>query len=247
MSANLAALLALGIAASATPSGSSVPANLLRIELRFDQRLAALDMRYVHLLDASGQPIDGALLDIALPDNAGRGFAVLMHPGRIKRGVGPNLAVGPALTEGGYVTLLVDDPRLARPLTRHWRIAAPLRQALAPASWRLQRPLIGSRQALRIGFGSAINASGVALIGIATSRGERVKGSAALVAGETEWRFTPTSPWKAGAYQVRVHSSLEDPAGNRICSAFEQRHQSSAHCDTEARIEFQLTRGAHDE
>ncbi len=247
MLANLLAALPLALAAGAplasgavTPSGPSVPENLLRIEVLLDRPLGApLDMRFVHLYGATGKRIDDALLDLALPDQDGRRFAVLMHPGRVKSGVGPNLALGPALREGDSVTLVVDDPRQGRTITKRWRVGAALRDALAPARWQLDAPAAG-RQALSVTFPSAINASAASLIAVAGADGRRLAGKAWLDAGETVWRFVPSSNWRPGAYQLRVHPSLEDPAGNRLCSAFEQPNQRARQCDSEARVAFRV-------
>jgi len=46
------------------------------------------------------------------------------------------------------------------------------------------------------------------------------------------------APWPvvAGAYLLRIHPGLEDPQGNRLCSAFEQAGQSAQLCQDEGRI-----------
>lgn len=226
-------------AGSVTPSGDSIPANLLRLELRLDQPLPPpLEMRYVHLLDASGRSIDDALLDIALPSQDERGYTILMHPGRVKSGVGANLALGPALRENEEVSLLIDDPRLRRPLRKTWRVSAPLRLPIATGQWRLEAPAPGGRQALTLRLAAPLNAGAAQMIAIAGDDGRRVGGRAWLEAGESVWRFAPATPWRAGGYAVRVHPDIEDPAGNRLCSAFEQAGQSARRCDSEARISF---------
>jgi hypothetical protein len=130
-----AALLALPLAASAapllTPSGPAVPENLLRIVLHLDAPLSApLDMRHVVLLGSDGVAIDGAFLDLPLAGSDGKSLTLLLHPGRIKTGVGPNVALGPALRAGQSVVLRIDDPQLGRVVQRHWQVQPPLRQAI---------------------------------------------------------------------------------------------------------------------
>src|SRR5437879_1650774 len=91
------------------PSGSSIPENLLRIELRFSAPLAGtLAMRLVRLLDAERQEIEGAFLDLPLWSADGSRVAFLLHPGRVKSGVGANVTHGRALHAGSNVTLVVD-------------------------------------------------------------------------------------------------------------------------------------------
>lgn len=239
-SAFLLPLALAGAAGTITPSGPEVPANLLRIEVHFDRPLPAVPMQAIVLRDAAGRAIDDALLDIALPDKDERSLVILMQPGRIKHGVGPNMAIGPALHEGERISIEIQDPRLARPLTRSWRVGAARESQLAPASWTLHAPPVRSKTPLVLALPAAINASAAPLIAVAGADGRRIAGKAVLGAGETEWRFVPAAPWQPGSYEVRVHPSLEDPEGNRLCAAFEQRRQSEQRCDREASIAFRV-------
>lgn len=227
-----------GATGTITPSGPEVPANLLRIEVQFDRPLPALPMRAIVLRGADGKPVADALLDIALPDQGERNLVILMQPGRIKHGVGPNLAVGPALHEGDRVSIEIRDPRLARPLVRSWHVGAAVERKVAPVEWNLHAPAARSKMPLLLDLPAAVNASAAALIAVAGPDGRRIAGKARLDRGETTWRFVPAAPWKQGRYQVRVHPALEDPAGNRLCAAFEERRQSEQRCDEEAVLDF---------
>jgi hypothetical protein len=224
-----------------SPSGDSVPENLLRIELNLAQPVdGPLDMRRVHLLDDTGARIDDALLDLALPSTDGKSVAILMHPGRIKSGVGPNVVLGVALHAGVRVTLVVDDPTFGPMVKKQWLVAPALRAPIATAQWRVHAPAAGTRAPLMVTLPAPLNASADQLIGVAAANGQRVPGAASLQAGETEWRLLPTSPWRAGDYALRIHPSIEDPAGNRLCAAFEQAHQSELACDADATIRFTI-------
>lgn len=240
--------LAIGASAAAQrpagqllPSGDSVPANLLRLELELDRPLAPPPAsRYVHLLNAQGKPVADAFLDIVLPSRDERRFTILLHPGRIKNGVGPNLAFGPALRAGESITVRIDDPRLARSVTRTWLVTGALSAPIRPGEWKLDLPAAGGRKALAVRLPVALNASAVELLAIAKDSGARLNGIAAFGEGELVWRFVPAAPWRAGKYELRVHPSIEDPAGNRLCSAFEQERQSARKCDEQARVAFEI-------
>jgi hypothetical protein len=243
-----AALLALALAlapgpglagARVTPSGPAVAENLLRIELHLDRPLAApLDLEHVVLLDSAGDPVRNAFLELPLSDRSGKTITLLLHPGRIKRGVGPNAALGPALRSGQSVTLRIDDPQLGRPLAQRWLVTAPLRQRIAPAQWQLQAVRRGGRQPLRVIAPAALDGAAAGQIAIQGPDGQRVVGTATLAAGEREWRFTPSRHWRPGAYLLRIHPQLEDPQGNRLCSAFEQAGQSAQLCQDEGQVAF---------
>ena len=241
-----AALLVLALApgpglagATVTPSGPTVAENLLRIELHLDRPMAApLDMEHVVLLDSAGVPVRDAFLDLPLSDRSGTTVTLLLHPGRIKSGVGPNVALGTALRSGQFVTLRVDDPQVGRPLERRWLVTAPLRQRIDPGQWQVQAVRRGGRQPLRVIAPAALDGAAAGQIAIQGPDGRRLPGAATLAAGEREWRFTPTRHWRPGAYVLRIHPRLEDPQGNRMCSAFEQAGQSAQLCEDEGQVAF---------
>lgn len=228
-----------GAAPRITPSGPGVPENLLRIEVQLDAPLAApLDMRRVVLRDSAGAVRSDALLDLALPSQDGMSVSLLLHPGRIKSGVGPNLALGPALHPGETVTLTISDPQLGAPLHTSWSVEAAVRDAIEPRRWTVHPVTVGGRTALRIDFPGALDGLAAGLIAVQAPDGRRLAGQAVLAPGERSWRFTPLLPWRAGRYLLRIHPSLEDPQGNRLCSAFEQAEQSKQACQQEGRLEF---------
>lgn len=90
-----------------------------------------------------------------------------------------------------------------------------------PASWRIEAPAAGTRAGVIVTFpkpldhGLLMRALGVRL------NGQPVDGDIVIERGETRWTFTPSHPWRAGAYQLLALDILEDPAGNQIGRAFE--------------------------
>lgn len=235
-------LLLAGVLGTVSPSGTSVPANLLRIELRFGQPLPALPLRHIVLRSADGAPIDSAVLDLTLASKDERSLVVLMHPARVKQGLGAQQALGRALREGDQVSITVDDPRLAQPLRHAWRVGPAIEDRIDPSRWSLRAPPAGGRAPLVLKLPAPLNASAAGLIAVAGPGERRIAGQTAWHTGETEWRFTPASPWRAGAYRVRLHPDLEDPAGNRLCAPFEERRQSTRNCTEEGAIGFRIAR-----
>lgn len=224
-----------------SPSGPTVPENLLRIEIAFSSPLRApLDMAHVALLDATGQPIRDAFLDLPLPSSDGRRVSLLLHPARVKSGVGANVALGRALAVGSTVSLRVDDPMLARPVERTWQVVAFDRDPPAPERWLLDLPPAGSRAALEVRLDAPITASAQGLVAVRAPDGTRLAGRHELTRGETRWRFFPAKPWRPGRYALVVHPDLEDLAGNRPCVPFERVVGSATACGQEAVQVFSL-------
>jgi hypothetical protein len=245
------ALLALALSTVATassaaqkplgaiyPSGPTVPENLLRIEVRLSAPLAALSMEHVRLYNSNGHEIKQVFLDLPLPDADGKRITILLHPGRVKTGVGANLALGRALHSGDTVTLVIDDPALAKPIRKTWRVTAFNSQLPQPARWTFEVPAVGSRGAIVLHLNEPISSAAESLIAVRAPDGTRLDGATQLEDGETAWRFVPAQPWQKATYAIVTHPDLEDPEGNRPCGPFEAVAASRVSCNDEVAREF---------
>jgi hypothetical protein len=227
-----------------SPAGESVPANLLRIELRLDAPLnRPLDMRRVRLLDQHGAEIPAPFLDLALPSLDGRTITLLLHPGRIKTDVRLNVDLGPALQAGQRVVLLIDDPQLPAPVRKEWSVTADQRSRIDPQAWLITAPAAGTRAPLRVAAVGLLQSSAQSWIGIADVQSRKLAGQARLSEDGTNWQFIPTQAWRAGRHTLRVHPALEDAAGNRVCAAFEQRQLRDAPCSAGSARSFVIRQG----
>jgi hypothetical protein len=213
------------------PSADEWPENLLRFYVHFSGPMARqTGAGRVHLLDADGHEVTDALLpasvDFWSPDQMR--YTVLFDPGRVKRGILPNLEKGRALVSGQTYTIAIDAGWLdaeGRPLAEGHRVtfrAGPAREsALSLGDWRISAPASGSRDTLIIATPEPLDhALFGRVVGVA-SPGGPLDGQVDVTRGETEWRFTPTAPWRQVPHEIIVLSALEDPAGNRIGRAFE--------------------------
>ena len=224
--------LALAASVEIHPAGPAVPENLLRFELRFDRpQPLPFDVERLQLLDGDGLEIPHALLDMALPDADGRRITVLLDPGRVKCGVGPNLAAGRALKQGSTISLRVSGSGAdAAPVVKTWRVTAAVSRPLRPEQWQLSPPRRGTRDELSVDLRTPISSAGERLIAVLDGQGRRVDGTVTLGDADATWRFKPARPWAAGPHQLVTHPGLEDPAGNRRCAAFEAPIRSAAAC-----------------
>jgi hypothetical protein len=215
------------------PSGDLLPENVLRFYVCFSnsmQRGRALEE--IALLDGDRQPVADALYrpPVELWDRTMRHLTVLLDPGRLKRWVGPNVALGPPLKIGQEYTLEIGSGMIdlyGRPLRecfrKHLLVGNAVRQHISVDDWKILPPATGSRQALTLMFTSPLDwALLLQTITIESADGSLIDGQVAVDQCERRWSFTPTSPWIAGVYHVRVGSSLEDVCGNRITGAFDR-------------------------
>ncbi len=86
-----------------------------------------------------------------------------------------------------------------------------------PAKWRIASPREGTTEPLVVTFPRPLD---YALLQ-RTVKVAGVAGKIAVARDETEWRFTPDTPWIAGAHELIVETTLEDLAGNRVGRPFD--------------------------
>jgi hypothetical protein len=212
------------------PSAAVLPSNQLRLYVYFSAPMSRgeADQR-IHLLDSHGK----ALADVFLPreelwDREYRRLTLTFDPGRIKRGLASNQALGPPLVEGKRYTLVIDrawpDARgvpMLEGFRKSFRGGPAERVPPDPKQWRLIPPKAGALDAVVVDFPQPMNYPLLLSMLHVTDGGADIAGRVTVAKQETEWRFTPSAPWKPGHYQVVVDTRLEDLAGNHIGQAFD--------------------------
>lgn len=214
------------------PSTAVWPENLLRFYVHFSAPMSATSCaKYVHVVDDTGEEVTEALLEVEADlwnDDYSR-CTVFFDPGRVKRGVGPNLKLGRAIREGRRYAIVVDaawPDATSRPLAasyRHeFRGGPAVERALAVSDWRISAPASGTRDPLTVTFPWPLDhALLMRAVGVAWPDGRGVEGDVAVGLHETTWTFTPRQPWRSGEYRLAILTLLEDPSGNRVGRAFE--------------------------
>ena len=234
------------------PTGPVVPANLLRMYVEFSGPMGTVPgEKYIRLIDAAGNDIADALLplDTDLWNGERTRFTILFDPGRVKRGILPNRAMGRPLHPGDTFSIVIEQrwpDAHGRPLAgafkKEYRVGPAIEGALDTGTWRIDAPAAGSRDALRVAFPSPLD-RGLAQRALSVQRaGEATElaGDVMVDAGETTWRFTPRDPWQAADHVILILPSLEDPTGNRIGRAFEAVSPEDDTKKPPVRLPFQI-------
>jgi hypothetical protein len=209
------------------PSAPTLPSNQLKLYIVFSAPMQSGDIwpRF-HLLDEDGNPsvLPFVELDQELWNRDHTRLTLLFDPGRIKRGVKPNVDMGPVLLEGHRYTLVIDrdlkdgnGAPLAETFRHQFSVGPAERRGIDPKQWKLSEPHAGTVDPLVIAFDRPLD---YALLQDVFQI-PRVPGAASLGPGETQWSFRPTQPWKPGEYTLIVDMALEDLAGNRIGRPFD--------------------------
>lgn len=214
------------------PSADILPANLLRIYVHFSAPMRAQGVHHhVHLYDQAGYEVDLPFVEIegGLWDPVGRRLTLLFHPGRVKRGVGPNIALGAPLREGQRYRLVIDAGMrdasgypLATAFEKEFLAGAADRRSPDLRDWRLAPPASGT-DAVMVDFPEPFDHALLhRWIIVEDSGGRPIVGQVTVTHNETRWSFRPDSPWPSGACAIYVHPALEDLAGNTFHYLFDQ-------------------------
>jgi hypothetical protein len=209
------------------PSTDLLPDNQLKFYVFFSAPMRRGDAwQHIHLLDEKGAAVDLPFLELdqELWDRDYQRLTVLFDPGRIKRGLLPLQEAGPAIEDGKHYTLVIDkDSRdangaaLTEGFRKPFRVGPADRSPPDPAQWRISAPQANTSGALVVDFPKPMDYA--LLLRLLNVPG--IEGTVTVDRQETEWRFVPSQPWKAGDYSVAVDTALEDLAGNRIGRAFD--------------------------
>jgi hypothetical protein len=213
------------------PSSEILPANQLKFYLVFSKAMSRGEAwQRIHLLDSSGARISLPFLELGeeLWDPGNRRLTVLFDPGRIKRGVMPREQIGPALESGKQYTLLIDRDWLdaqSQPLQaefrKPFRVGPEDHSPIDPKQWNVHAPKAKTSDALIVNLARPMDYALLQRVLQVTGADGTLPGSVSIGRDETEWSFVPNEPWTAGQYYLRIDTSLEDLAGNRIGRAFD--------------------------
>jgi hypothetical protein len=215
------------------PSADVLPSNQLRLYIYFSAPMSrGVAAQYIHILDENGKILQGTesvfLRSQELWDPGFQRLTMTFDPGRIKRGLTSNERIGPPIAEGKSYTLVIDrewpDARgalMVEGFRKSFRGGPAQRSSPDPKQWRITAPASGTSDALVVTFPNPMNYPLMQrMIQVSGPQGN-VSGTVNAAGRETEWRFTPHAPWKAGDYRIIVNTGIEDLAGNHIGQAFD--------------------------
>ena len=241
------------------PSAATWPMNQLKMYVHFSAPMrAGRAFDHIRLIDeSSGAEVDQPFVTVQeeLWDQARQTLTILYDPGRIKRGLVPNQEAGLPLQTGRSYRLVIDGDwpdadgrRLEDAYERRFSIGDIDRVSPHPGTWQLTRPAAGTRDALVLDFGEALDHGLLhSLIGVrrapmgadprdaadaesrpttwttttATSSDDELAGGVETVRNESAWRFVPDAAWPPGRYEIVVPTILEDLAGNNLKNLFD--------------------------
>ena len=215
------------------PSTAVLPSNALRLYLYFSAPMSRGEAyQHIRLIDlTTNRPVDIPFLELQqeLWDANNQRLTLLFDPGRIKRGLVPTETIGPAIVEGKQYKLVIDpewhDARgvgLVESAEKVFRCGPSDRIPPSPKSWRVIAPKSGTTEPLIVTFPKSMDYVLMQrMLGVFDNAGMELTGSIAVSDNETQWRFTPTQPWKPGVHRLTADNTLEDISGNHLDRPFD--------------------------
>lgn len=214
------------------PSGKTIPANQLKVYIRFNIPMRADGIYdYIFLADEAGLGVPGAILPLepALWNHDNTLLTLWFDPGRIKRDLGPNLEKGTPLEPNQAYTLAVDGQLqsasgriLGNMFTKRFYTTDFDRTRPDPDRWTLKVPGAGTTEPLEVNFDEPLDYGALdgklkVVMGKTT-----VGGSWKIQTGEAAALWTPDTAWEPGRYRLVIDPSVEDLAGNTLERLFDE-------------------------
>lgn len=217
---------------SFSPSQSVIPANTLRMYVHFSEPMARGQVRdEITLLRSDGTQVENPFLTLGpeLWDPSQTRVTLLLDPGQIKEGVGPNVRHGAPLASGDDYRLVVSGSMesarrvpLGQDAIITFRVGHPVRRAITPESWQVLPPRAGSLTPITVTFDRIMDMGAVRrLLTLQDPQGRLVTGQIQTDGGS--WNLTPSRTWEVGTYFLIVAPDLEDVSGNSIGASFDAK------------------------
>ena len=216
------------------PSVDVVPVNLLKLYVHFSGPMSeGWAARAVHVRRGDNdEPLHGVFLAnrSELWDPERRRLTLMLDPGRIKRGLVPNLEEGYPLIEGVPIVVSISTEfrdAAGRPLgagaERRYRVGPLVRTLVDPRDWRCNMPAAGSVAPLTVESDRPLDHALLQhCLWVNDHDGVPLDGRGYVGVSERSWCFRPQSAWREGRYALVVDSRLEDLAGNSINRVFDR-------------------------
>ncbi len=215
------------------PTSSQLPMNQLKFYIEFSAPMRLGNaFEHVHLYKLpEGKLESEAFLVTAeeLWNPAKTRVTIFFDPGRIKRGVQPNLQLGLPLVEGYTYKLVIDegwldvnDVQLLNNFEKIFDVVSVDRESPDPKKWVIDFPKIKNESSINIDFKEALDFGLLhSAILIVDETNRSIEGIIHVSDNEKKWTFTPKDPWLKGNYKMIINAWLEDLSGNNLNRKFD--------------------------
>ena len=215
------------------PSDNIIPENQLKFYIHFNQPMSeGYAYQCIRLVSLANGIVEDPFVQLQpeLWDEDRQRLTLWLDPGKIKRGLNPNLERGTPLQNGQEYVLLINrgwkstfNLPLKANYHKSFKVVEADRTKPSVNSWKIKPPQSPIGSALLIQFHEALDhALLLNTIKVYDASGKTINGEIRILEQEHQWAFTPNNPWKKGAYKIQIDAKLEDLAGNNLNRLFDR-------------------------
>lgn len=215
------------------PTSSQLPMNQLKFYIEFSAPMRLGNVfENIHLYKLPEGKLESEAFLVTAeelwnPDKTR--VTIFFDPGRIKRGVQPNLQLGLPLVEGNKYKLVIDkswldvnDVKLTKGFEKIFDVVSVDRESPSAENWKIDFPKTKNKSAIKIDFKEAMDFGLLhSAIVIVDHENRYVEGVIKLSDNESKWMFTPKNKWLKGNYKMIINAWLEDLSGNNLNRKFD--------------------------
>jgi len=230
-----------------SPKEDLLPANILRLYVHFSNPVNFDNPhKYIRIERRNGELVKEPFVEMeeGLWSTDRRRLTLLIHPGRIKRNVGPNMTMGEVFEAGKSYKLVVSSEwNLEEDYVKSFQITAAVRSTIDVESWKVLSPKEGTVENLRIRTDKLLDkALSERLLSILDEEGNIVPGQFVYRSEESNLTFTPEQPWLDGNYVINIDPKLEDVCGNTPLTVFDVEGEGLKEKNRDLRIQFKSSK-----
>lgn len=215
------------------PLLDTLPENLLKLYLHFSKPMRSGEsLQFIHLLTEKRDTLRNVFLNLQpeLWDTTSTVLTLWLDPGRIKRGLTLNRALGNPLKMNKTYQLVISSAwkgqnglTLSKSYLKTFVTGKRDEQAPDVKQWQIQLPRAGTTALFVVKTQEPLDHYLLSeSIGIVDENNTPVKGEIRLSKKDDQVFFFPAVPWKAQRYRLQVDARLEDLAGNNLNRVFDR-------------------------
>lgn len=227
------------------PQSEQLPSNVLRFYVHFANPVDFQNPHnYIRIENSESEIVSGPFVEMeeGLWSSDRRRLTLLIHPGRIKRNVGPNMTIGEVFKEGESYRLVVSAKwNLEEDYTKTFKIVDAVRTTIDVDAWTVRAPAYGTLADLAIGTRKLLDkALSERLVSIINEDENIVEGQFLYDSEKSTLSFTPAKKWPTGTYWINVDPRLEDVCGNTPLSVFDVEGEGSKIRADKIQVKFEV-------
>ncbi len=215
------------------PLTDKIPSNILCFHALFSSPMNEDGVAFtkVQLIDEAGSIKPKVWKEKSYWTDSAKCLVLMIHPGRIKRGINYLSQLGPVFEVGKKYTIVLTTKlkdKYNRPLHKEYKktftAIAPDRQMPKLMEKEFKKPASGTRNPLQIKFSEAMDYGSLRIgFKVFDEKNQLVQGKIAPTNNDSLYSFMPNSAWQKQTYRMECSAEVSDLASNHLHRLFETK------------------------